>query len=272
MRFADLFSLDLDEQEPPEPPVEHERPEWLGPPNGELGVSVPIGLVLARSDRGAIAVSHAVAYSSGVSFDLVAHVGGLKVGQANSIFHEQHAGRLGVEELPDGFFRFGVELPDGTRVSNLAQRRPWAKPDQAPHGPVLFQSGGGGGQSSGTSVSWNLSFWLWPLPSEGLLRLYCEWPIANIGVSHVQIEMRLILEAASKAIQLWSDEGGGWSGGASTSHMYAVGQSLPASTEAARMNGDVEGEAIVAVPVAEFRAAQAALQNALLALRRFERT
>src|SRR6266571_3628723 len=135
MRFADLFSLDLDEQEPPEPPVEQERPEWLGPPNGELGVPVPIGLVLARSERGVIAVSHALAYSSGASLDLVAHVGGLKAGQAHGFFHDQHSGHSAADELPDGFLRFGVELANGARVSNIGQRRPWAKPDETPGGP-----------------------------------------------------------------------------------------------------------------------------------------
>jgi hypothetical protein len=135
--FGDLFARDFVEPEP-QPPVEHEQPEWLGPPSSELGVAVSLGLVLARSQRGVVALSHALVHSNGVQFQLVGHVGGLEPGRSNLIFHEQHAGRMGQGELPDGFLRFGLELPDGRRVSNLDEQgwRTGAAAD-GPSGPVL---------------------------------------------------------------------------------------------------------------------------------------
>ncbi len=263
MSFAELFSRDLEEQEPPQPPVEHERPVWLGPPSGELPVPVALGLVLGRSERGVVAVSHALAYSSGVSFDVVAHVGGLKPSQVQSVFHEQHGGGFGAEEPPAGFLRFGVELPDGTRLSNLA-RRLWAGPDEGPRGPVLFQSGGGGGQSSGTGVSWSLGFWLWPLPAEGLLRLFCEWPVAGIELAVGEIGTSPLLAASSGALQLWPGGDGGWTVGATSSSAQYVTASAP------EPRAD-DGEDTVAVPAADLRAVEDALRSALHAVRRLDR-
>src|SRR5579885_1536005 len=268
MRFDELFGAE--EAEAPEPPVAHERPVWLGLPDGELGVAVPLGVVLAETGRGAVALSHALVFSSGVSFDVVAHAGGLTPGQANRVFHEQHAGRMEAEEqLPDGFFRFGLELPDGQRVSNLggAHRR-LMRDDHPPAGPVLFQHGGGGGQSSGTSVSWNLTFWLWPLPGPGLLRFYCEWPVASIYLSHVDVESAPLLAASRDVVQLWAREEGGSSVGtvSTISRQYATSSS--AGNESATEQRDGES---VAVPAAQLRALEDALRSALEALRKAAR-
>jgi hypothetical protein len=260
-QFADLFAADVDEPAPPEPPPVHERPAWVGPPDGELGVAVPLGRVLARGDRGVVALSHALAYSTGLSFDLVAHVGGLDRRTAGSIFHEQHGGHVDAAELPDGFLRFGIELPDRTRVSNLGARRPWVQPGSEPHAPVLFQHGGGGGQSSGSSISWSLAFWLWPLPPAGVLRLACEWPVAGIGLTQAELDGAVLLEAAVGATRIWAGEGeGAWT---RASSQYAVSQ--------AREVAAPEPDRAVAVPAAELRAVQDALQAALQALRRLTR-
>lgn len=267
MSFVDLFAGDVEPEEPPEPPVEHERPVWLGPPDGELAIPVPLGVILGRSERGVIAVSHALAYSTGVSFALVAHVDSLTPNQSNAIFHEQHAGRLGLDDLPDGFLRFGVELADGQRASNLGGRHAYAKPDESPRRPVLFQHGGGGGHSHANAVTWNLAFWLWPLPPAGALRLFCEWPVAEIGLSHVAVETGPILESAERAVPLW--DGDGAAGAATSSAGHHV---MTASASAARPEppGDTDDET-VAVPRAQLRALEDALQSALHALRRAAR-
>lgn len=262
MSFVDLFAGDVEPEEPPEP-VAHERPVWLGPPDGELAVPVPLGVVVARSERGVIALSHALAHSTGVSFTLAAHVGGLTPKQSNTIFHEQHAGRLGLDDLPDGFLRFGVELADGQRVSNLGGRHPHGAPDESPRGPVLFQHGGGGGHSSGNAISWNLAFWLWPLPPAGTIRLFCEWPVAELALSRVEVETAPILEAAGRAVQLWSGDGagGGWTS--------SVGQHMMAMSSSASRPETADGDDdTVAVPRAQLTALEESLQSTLRALRR----
>ena len=257
-----MFVDDFAEPEPRELATEHERPVWLGPPIGELGVAVPLGAVLGRTQRGFVAVSHALVYSSGVSFDLVAHVGGLKPSETNSLFHDQHAGRVGVEELPDGFLRFGIEQSDGARVSNLGGHRRFAQPEEAPRGPVLFQNGGGGGQSSGTSISWSLSYWFWPLPPNGPLRLFTEWPVAEIPLAHTEIAADSIVEAASQAKQLSSDDTthGGWTS--------TVGQYVMRTGRTATSPSEDADDETVTLPIGQLHELENALRNALAALRR----
>jgi hypothetical protein len=260
--FADAFADDLEPAQPPDPPAARGRPAWLGPPDGELGVAVPVGLVLGRGEQGVIALSHALAYSTGLSLDLVARVGGLERRRAGLIFHEQHAGEGDPADLPDGFLRFGLELPDGTRVSNLGGRRRRAGSGDEPAGPILTQQGGGGGQSSGTSISWSLGFWLWPLPAHGTLRLHCEWPVAGIALSVADLDAAPLLEAASRATRLWEgeDADGPWTRRVSQHVMSATSEP-----------SDEAGETAVPVPAGELRAVEEALQAALRLLRRLER-
>jgi hypothetical protein len=260
--FADLFAGDLEPPAPPEPPAAHERPAWLGPPDGELGIAVPVGLVLGRGEHGVIALSHALAYSTGLSFDLVAHVDGLERRQAGLIFHEQHAANGDPADLPDGFLRFGLELPDGTRVSNLGGRHRWASLGEEPAGPILAQQGGGGGQSSGTSISWSLGFWLWPLPASGTLRLHCEWPAAGIALSVADLDAATLLEAASRATRIWDgdDAAGPWT--------RRISQHVMRATEAP---AEIDDTTSVPVAAGELRALQETLQSALRLLRRLER-
>lgn len=184
-------------------------PVWIGPPEDELGTAVPLGQIVSRSDRGVIAISHALVYSSGLSFDLLAQVGGLRPDQSSLLFHEQHHGAVNPEELSDGFLRFGVELPDGARVSNLGLRRRWANPAEGePDSPILSQAGGGGGTTSAGRSSLRQSYWLWPLPQDGTLRLFCEWPIAAIGLTSVDIEARSLRDAAASVVRIWPDGDG----------------------------------------------------------------
>lgn len=262
MDFLDLFVGAEPEEEPPEePPVSHERPAWLGPPTGELGVAVPLQLVLAQTDRSALAISHAMAFSSGITLELVAHVGGLTRQKTHMLFHEQHPGPLDEEDLPDGFLRFGVELPDGRRVSNLGGRRRLFAGTREPTAPVLIQHGGGGGQSGDDSVSWQVSFWLWPLPEPGRLSLYAEWPAAGIELSRTDLDTEQLLAAAAQATRLWSEPTGAWTSSAG----QAVMMQRVASTD------EPAGET-AAVPVSELDALEAALASALRAVRRSRRS
>jgi hypothetical protein len=255
---------------PDEPPAQEEadpwadlRPDWLGPPAGELGGVVPLGLVLGRSDHGVVALSHAVAHSTGVSFHLVAYAGGLKPRDAQAVFHDQHAGRSAGEELPGGFLRLGIELPDGQRVSNLGSRRHHLRPGDTPAGPLLIQGGGGGGQTGRSSVSWDASFWLWPLPAAGMLRITCEWPLAGIAVSTTEVGTAELLAASAKAALIF-DESERGPAAHSASHQYVMASS---SADAVNSAGEEPG-GVPADVAAELRRAQQSLARALAALDR----
>jgi hypothetical protein len=196
-----MFSYGGDEDESLE---EQRRPRWLGPPEDELGAVVPQSVLLARSDRAVVVLSHAVAYSTGTTFDFRAMARGLTRAQANRVFHEQHM--FEEEDLPDSLLRIGFEFADGDRVSNLGgwrAHRTLMTPDTEPKGPLLLPYAGGGGNASGSEVTMNPGYWLWPLPPTGPLRVSCEWPFVDIALTTVEIDGDALLDAASHARNLW---------------------------------------------------------------------
>jgi hypothetical protein len=198
--FVDVFGLPDDDA----PGAQRwQSPSWFGAPDGELGVCVPVGAVIGRSDAGVVAISHAITYSTGISFELIARARGLKRSESQRVFHEQHLSPTDGEELSSAFLRVGVELADGTRLSNLGGRHPWHDADRPPPGPILLQQGGGGGMSDDRNVTMRPAFWLWPLPPEGLVRLSCEWPIVDIGLSSVELDGGSLRAASASSLRLW---------------------------------------------------------------------
>jgi hypothetical protein len=200
--FVEVFRVDdNDDDEPPVDAPRVEPPEWFGPRDDELGVHVSLNAIVGRSDQGVVALSHAVVHSKGLMFELLAQARGLRGAQPNQIFHEQHLWQIDPDELPDGFLRIGVELPDGTRVSNLAGRRNLDF-ETRPPGSVLVQAGGGGGQSGEGFATIRPGFWLWPLPEPGPLRLSVEWPVVEIPLSTVELDGSELRAAAGRVLPL----------------------------------------------------------------------
>lgn len=184
-------------------PERYERPPWLGPPADELGRAVDLSVVLGRGDRGVVALSHAIAYSTGIELHVVARAGGVSRSDAARFFHEQHMGVLDPdEELPAGFLRLGLELPGGTRVSNLRNVLRSRAFEAEPDGPVLLMHGGGGGQAGQDSVETKPAYWLWPLPEAGTIRISCEWPLAEIPFTTVELDTAPLREAAARVVRL----------------------------------------------------------------------
>jgi hypothetical protein len=196
---------------PPEPPLEDFRqPPWLGPPTNALGAAVPIRLVLARTEKLAVAITDATAYPDGVLFTVVVRRRVSSLDEFDDPFQHPmgfpHHRRRGSAEVPPEVFRFGVQFVDGRKATSLGA---FPLPGQEPEGPVLTQRGGGGGGGS-----WDFGFWLYPLPPPGPLAVVCEWPSEGVPLSRLEIDAALILEAAEHADVLWEDggrtSGGGW--------------------------------------------------------------
>jgi hypothetical protein len=174
------------DEEPPAVPQEQStrQPEWSGPPENAVGATVPFDLVLANTGDVAVAVGGMTAYPTGVSFEIrVLH---REPPPDDMFFRLHHPG--------PGGLRFGVELADGTRV--VADRGA-AEPGR---GPTLTARGGGGG-----GLSYELGFWLWPLPPAGPLRFACTWPDEGIEETTAEVDAPL-REAATRAVELWPDE------------------------------------------------------------------
>ena len=197
---------------PPEPPGErfHPQPPWAGPPENVLGGVAPLRVVLARTERVAVAAIGASAYPTGVRFDVVVRMRPLE--DEDDIFdpfghHARHRRRRGEPWPPLGVLRFGVAWPDGRKATTLG-RGMWhhGEPDQ-PDGPLLQPRGGGGGGNS-----WTLGLWHWPLPPPGTIDFVAEWPAENIPETRVAVETAPFLEAAERAETLWPEEGPGSAG------------------------------------------------------------
>ena len=204
MSFIEIFSSSSEPEK--RPGQEFVRRPWLGQPEDELGVCVNLGLVLGRSTTGVVALSYAVAYSSGVYLELRALARSLRRSEMQRLFHEQHIDEIDPEEgLPDAFLRIGLELPGGERVSNLGRRTPWMH-EEEPRRPVFHQAGGGGGHLDDHTVALRPGYWLWPLPSPGTIRISCEWPLVDISLATAEIDADALRDAASRATPLWEED------------------------------------------------------------------
>jgi hypothetical protein len=203
--FVEMFRSEGSAGTPDSAGADFARPAWIGPPEDEVGRCVPLAIVVARSEKGAVALRQVTAFSTGITFNLLAGGRDLREPEAQRLFHEQHLSDPD-EGVSEGFLRIGIELPDGQRVSNLSDRRRlWAQPNEQPGGPVLMRSGGGGSSAGAGRVQLDAVYWLWPLPPPGTLRLFVEWPALDIPLASVDIDGDRILAAASESQPLWND-------------------------------------------------------------------
>jgi hypothetical protein len=191
---------------PREPEPVPEQPRWIGPPENELGVPVPLRLLLARTEAVALALLDVSAYSTGLEFRMEVRLRRHDelVDPFGMRLHHRRGG--GAAEIPDEVLRFGFELADGGRVTNLGDFPGF---DGERTEPVLMQRGGGGG-----GRSWSFGYWLWPLPPAGALAVVVEWPSQGIALTRVELDAVPLLAAAAESEQLWpgggATGGGGW--------------------------------------------------------------
>jgi hypothetical protein len=191
--------------EPPPPPpslslaeAEYQQPVWLGPPANVVPGVVPVELLIARTDQTAVAVIGVRAYPTGFGFTLSLRVRRRSARQ-QQVFSPLDAPFEG-NQIPDDFLRFGVQFADGGKATNLP-RYDLHHDDTEPDPPVLTAHGGGGG-----GLAWDMDQWVWPLPPAGPLAFVCEWPARQIGESRVELDARLVLQAAERAATLWPDD------------------------------------------------------------------
>jgi hypothetical protein len=188
---------------PPAPPPEPEppRPVWTKPEAALAGV-VAEELLLARTDDAAIAITGLLAYHTGFEFILGAVL--RREDRRGLMFDpglHHWSGRHDDEPLPAEFLRMGVQFADAGVATNLG-RPPFPPPDAEPAGPLLLPEGGGGG-----GRRYDIRYWVWPLPPPGSVAFVCQWPAHGIPESRVEIDAQLILDAATRAIDLWPEDG-----------------------------------------------------------------
>lgn len=183
----------------PEPAEPVPQPEWAAPRDTEMPVSLGIDITLAVSEAAAVYVSRPAAYVNGLTFELVTVQRNTDLSDPQAIHRYGffHGAPPRGPDLPPDFLRFGIELPGGSRLTNLGSFLPQ---DLAPDQPVAaLLPRGGGGNPGRYSQEW----WLWPLPTSGDVELVCEWPAFDIPESRAKLSGTAIRQAAARAKMLW---------------------------------------------------------------------
>jgi hypothetical protein len=160
---------------------------------------VAVERVLVQTRRVAVCLTRLAAYPTGFEFDVVTMSAEGEDDLDPLMFHHQHRMRRGAaDEIPPELLRFGVQFSDGSKATNTGGFHHDQNP---PGGPVMHVGGGGGGGGS-----WRQTQWVWPLPPPGTLEIVCEWPALEIPVTRSAVDAQLILDAATRAQVIFSDE------------------------------------------------------------------
>jgi hypothetical protein len=170
--------------------------------------SVPFELVVARNDRAAVAVTKLGAYPVGFELDLVVLASDEDEDELDPMIMGpmRRPGAHRADAKHD-MLRFGIQFSDGSKVTNVNNRRGDMHPggDGPPSAPVMNT---GGGSSGGGD--WRQRLWVWPLPPPGPLTFVCEWPAAGIELIRVEVDAQPLIDAAGRAEQIFerTDEAG----------------------------------------------------------------
>jgi hypothetical protein len=187
--------------EPPPRQGKHEAeprlPSWFHPPPNEIGQTVALNAIVARSDRCIIAVSGVVVYSLGFELqvrlrlrDVVCWIDPL--GDRRG-FPED--GREN-DRLADDLLRMGIEFADGRKATSTDDFR---RPDEAAPAAYFQVSGGGGGGL------WDFTCWIWPLPSNSPTTFVVEWPALGIQLTRYELPTDPMLQASKQSLSIWED-------------------------------------------------------------------
>jgi hypothetical protein len=179
--------------EPP-PPLEPKlSPDWGGPPDGVVPVTIPIERIVARTEAAVVYLAAIAAYPTGFGFDLIVLTNGADPDLDPFDFdHRESAGRNG--ELPPGQLRLGFAFADGSKATNTGAYFNWREDsEKRPDAPVMT-----GGAAGGHEGTWKMTLWVWPLPPPGDLEFVCEWPAAAIPLTRSKLDAGSILGAVSR--------------------------------------------------------------------------
>jgi hypothetical protein len=170
--------------------VERRLPDGAsGLPPGMIGEFVPWRTVLIRSDDAYAAVQDFEAFPSGVLFELV-----LRLKDRNP---DPSTRRHTVLRDPTSF-RLGVRFSDGR--AGASERFADQSRELRPKEVLLFPRAG-----SGHPHEYRQAFWLWPLPSAGLMRWISVWPAMGLGEQTVDADASELVAAAESAERLWTE-------------------------------------------------------------------
>ena len=175
-------------------------------PQDELGVAVPLRLVLAAGPSFVVGLIDCVAFSNGFEFTITA--------RTKRDIRPQEIG-FGPPppygpDLSERELKVGIRFADGREgfSSNhagpgfMAQWKLHAEggaPNPA-DGPLISpRSGGGGGKQ------YDFRYWVWPLPPDGTLTFICEWLALGLAPTAHDVDATAINRAGAVSPKLWEE-------------------------------------------------------------------
>ena len=204
--MSDFFDVPAPPEHPDHSMARYKQPDWAGAPDNYLPALVPIEVTIGRSENAVVHISAIRAYPAGWSFSLDMMTESSSDSPwddpSEMMMHRHHMMGMHAkqEALPDELMRFGFEFPDGTKVTSVGFGFGSHDADGRPSSPVLMQGGGGGGGGN-----WQSDYWCWPIPTEGMLKIVCEWPAKGIKETITEIDTGAIREASGRSEKLWAD-------------------------------------------------------------------
>jgi hypothetical protein len=163
-------------------------------PDNEMPGSVAVDALLGSTANLAVFVSGMRAFRNGIEFTL--HARARTVLSKDSRTEWLCEGISGLRNQADRLL-LGIEFADGRRCTNL--RGHYGSADNSPD--QLHLSTGDGSGSGDDSAEFD--YFLSPLPPPGYLRIVCAWPARGIPETITELTTEDILQAASRARELW---------------------------------------------------------------------
>jgi len=161
-------------------------------PDNEIPVSVPIDVLLARTDDLAVAITGARAFTTGLDFTLAVRS---RAARRDGLIDD-----LGGHRPPgtdrSRHFLLGFEFADGRTVTNVDTWPPPVDSDV----PTLVPGSGG----ASTRFA-DHDFFLSPIPPPGDLIVVCAWPAADVPETRTVLDAGAIVDAARRVIVLWPE-------------------------------------------------------------------
>jgi hypothetical protein len=157
---------------------------WKHPAN-ELPRAAESALLLAQTDRVAVAVIAIWAFSSGFEFWI-----GVRFRQPGPALRR---------EADDQSLHIGLRFADGRKVANVGHVPGPA--GSVPGNLLLSPLSFGGGM-----LDRSRSYWVWPLPPAGPMTFVCEWAAFGIPETSMEVDAQPILRAAEQSIKLWPED------------------------------------------------------------------
>lgn len=148
-------------------------------PSVELGVCLPINEIIGRSSKAAIGLLGLVAYPAGLKFRFAA------AWNDPDLVEEANRPWMAFHGDPEQVLKLGLRYADGSVFTNL---------DRHFSQTVGLPSG----------LRQDITWWVPAIPPDGAVEVFCEWLVAGIGTSRLELEGEPIRQASAIPSVRWA--------------------------------------------------------------------